>query len=109
MASDAAKTLRQVRVAAASARRDLADAAGLDSDEELAGAVRELKDLDPRRALTSALAEEPAPRPAAQPRPTTAQAAAAATPPRQGQAVPSAADPAAPLVIAPEPVDPDWT
>ncbi len=54
-AADAAKLLRQVRTAATSARRDLVDAAGLDGQDELSSALRDLKDLDPRRVLGSIL------------------------------------------------------
>ena len=50
VASDAARTLRQVREMAAAARRELSDAAGL-QDEEVTGAVRTLRGLDPRRVL----------------------------------------------------------
>ena len=60
VAADAARTLRQIREMASAARRELSDAAGL-KDDELAGAVRDLRDLDPRRAL---LGTDPA-RPAA--------------------------------------------
>jgi sec-independent protein translocase protein TatB len=51
VAADAARTLRQVRQMASAARKDLADAAGLDKDPELASAVRDLRAMDPRRVL----------------------------------------------------------
>jgi sec-independent protein translocase protein TatB len=51
VAADAARTLRQVRQMAVSARKDLADAAGFEDDDELNQAVRDIRDLDPRRAL----------------------------------------------------------
>jgi sec-independent protein translocase protein TatB len=51
VASDAARALRQVRTMASAARRDLADAAGLEEDGELAQTLRDVRDLDPRRAL----------------------------------------------------------
>lgn len=51
VAADAARTLRQLRSMAVAARKDLSDAAGLENDEELAKVVRDIRDLDPRRAL----------------------------------------------------------
>ena len=51
VAADAARALRNVREMATAARRELSDAAGLKDDEELARTVRDLRDLDPRRAL----------------------------------------------------------
>ena len=50
VAADAARTLRQIRQMASAARRELSDAAGL-QDDDLTAAVRDLRDLDPRRAL----------------------------------------------------------
>jgi sec-independent protein translocase protein TatB len=113
VASDAARTLRQVRRMATEARRDLADAAGIEGDPELTAAVRGLRDLDPRRVLEP-LDDLPGPvtrgatptlTPGAQPDPTPP---AGATPAANadGTAPPAptaAASPAAP------PVDPDWT
>ena len=60
VAADAARTLRQVRQMAASARKDLVDAAGLEDDAEMAQAVRDLRDLDPRRAMQGVLSDDPA-------------------------------------------------
>lgn len=122
VAADAARTLRQVRRMATEARRDLADAAGIEGDPELSAAVRELRDLDPRRVLeplddlpgpvtrgatptlaTPALATpaaSPDASPDAPPTPVSATPAAGGT----SQPAPTAAAPAA----AP-PVDPDWT
>jgi sec-independent protein translocase protein TatB len=60
VASDAARTLRQVRQMATAARKDLSDAAGLQDDDELVQAVREIRELDPRRALRG-LGDDPAP------------------------------------------------
>lgn len=51
VAADAARLLRQVRQISADARRNLVEAAGtLDEDGELAATVREIRNLDPRRA-----------------------------------------------------------
>jgi sec-independent protein translocase protein TatB len=111
VASDAARTLRQVRRMATEARRDLADAAGIEGDPELSAAVRDLRDLDPRRVL--APLDEPLPtRPA--PAATTAppgDAAAAAGPvATTGQAAGTPPAPVAPAVpVTPPAVDPDWT
>lgn len=58
VASDAARTLRQIRSMATAARRDLVDAAGLDEQGELTGTLRDIRDLDPRRVLTPLGAEE---------------------------------------------------
>ena len=60
VAADAARMLRQVRQMAASARKDLVDAAGLEDDAEMAQAVRDLRDLDPRRAMQGVLSDDPA-------------------------------------------------
>jgi sec-independent protein translocase protein TatB len=123
VAADAARTLRQVRQMAASARKDLVDAAGIEQDEELSQAVRDLRDLDPRRAMDAALSDDPTPTStsrAAQrapgastsgPRPGSAPAAGSG--PGTGSlpgTVPGAgAQPVAPPVVAPAAVDPDWT
>lgn len=147
VAADAARMLRQVRQMAASARKDLVDAAGLEDDGEMAQTVRDLRDLDPRRAMNGVLTDEPTPgvrgpgaRPpsgpagaerapgAVGPKPTGAVGPAstepapgavgpATTEPAPGAvgqkptgAVPGgAAAPVAPPVVAPAPVDPDWT
>lgn len=61
-AADAGRLLRQARQAAAAARQELADAAGLD-DDELNRTLSDLKDLDPRRAVRSMFSDEPAPSP----------------------------------------------
>ncbi len=131
VAADAARTLRQVRQMAASARKDLVDAAGLEDDAELSQAVRDLRDLDPRRAMDGVLADDPATPPA---RTTTRPGGASASEPRSssnpvagtgsaptGSAGPTSgagadtgttsgpAQPVAPPVVAPAAVDPDWT
>jgi sec-independent protein translocase protein TatB len=59
VAADAARTLRQVRQMAASARKDLVDASGLEDDGEMAQAVRDIRDLDPRRAMKDVLTDDP--------------------------------------------------
>jgi sec-independent protein translocase protein TatB len=59
VAADAARTLRQVREMAASARKDLVDASGLEDDGEMAQTVRDLRDLDPRRAMQGVLIDDP--------------------------------------------------
>jgi len=59
VAADAARTLRQVREMAASARKDLVDASGLEDDGEMAQTVRDLRDLDPRRAMQGVLTDDP--------------------------------------------------
>jgi Tat protein translocase TatB subunit len=59
VAADAARMLRQVRDMAASARKDLVDASGLKDDGEMAQTVRELRDLDPRRAMKGVLTDDP--------------------------------------------------
>jgi Tat protein translocase TatB subunit len=134
VAADAARMLRQVRVMAASARKDLVDAAGLDDDGEMAQTVRDLRDLDPRRAMQGVLTDDPAPagpasaqRPGhgapgpsaprhgapgpSAPRPAPASAPAAAGDPTPGRgATPGAgAHPVAPAVVDPAQADPDWT
>ena len=60
MAADAARTLRQGRRMAASARKDLVDAAGLEGDGEMAQTMKDLRDLDPRQAMKGALTDDPA-------------------------------------------------
>ena len=60
MAADAARTLRQVRQMAASARKDLVDAAGLEGDGEMAQTMKDLRDLDPRQAMNGVLTDDPA-------------------------------------------------
>ncbi len=100
VAADAARLLRQVRVMAASARKDLVDAAGLEDDGEMAQTVRDLRDLDPRRAMQGVLADDPAatgPASAERPGPVAPRASAAD------------AQPVAPPVVAPAQADPDWT
>ena len=59
VAADAARTLRQVRQMAASARKDLVDASGLEDDGEMAQTVRDIRDLDPRRAMQGVLTDDP--------------------------------------------------
>jgi sec-independent protein translocase protein TatB len=130
VAADAARTLRQVRQMAASARKDLVDAAGIEQDEELSQAVRDLRDLDPRRAMDAALsdgstptstsraaqsagASTSAPRPGSAPAAGSGPSAAAGSGPGTGSlpgTVPGAgAQPVAPPVVAPAAADPDWT
>ena len=130
VAADAARMLRQVRVMAASARKDLVDAAGLEDDGEMAQTVRDLRDLDPRRAMQGVLSEDPAPTgpaSAERPGPVTPRASAAdpapavqstagsgqatepGTGPISGPATAAGARPVAPPVVAPAVVDPDWT
>ena len=126
VAADAARTLRQVRQMAASARKDLVDAAGLEDDAELTQAVRDLRDLDPRRAMDGVLTDDPAPttasrtapRPAggsaSAPRPGPAPTATGSDPGAAASAGPGStpgagAQPVAPPVVAPAAVDPDWT
>jgi sec-independent protein translocase protein TatB len=124
VAADAARTLRQVRQMAASARKDLVDAAGLEDDAELSQAVRDIRDLDPRRAMDGVLTDDPAPATASRtaPRPSSGSTSA----PRPGSA-PTGSDsgaaanvgpgstpgpgaqPVAPPVVTPAAVDPDWT
>ncbi len=116
VAADAARTLRQVRQMAASARKDLVDAAGLEDDGEMAQAVRDIRDLDPRRAMQGVLTDEPTP-PVG---PSTGERAAGEVGQRPTGPVPgTVAAPVAPPVVAPAlveppvvapaPVDPDWT
>lgn len=108
MAADAARTLRQVRQMAAAARKDLVDASGLKDDQDMAQVVRDLKDLDPRRTMKGVLTDDPAPRgPASTERAAGEVKPASAGPAPGAQAGP--ATPVAPPVVAPAPVDPDWT
>ncbi|HYN55992.1 MAG TPA: Sec-independent protein translocase protein TatB [Motilibacterales bacterium] len=143
MAADAARTLRQVRQMAAAARKDLVDASGMRDDEEMAQVVRDLKDLDPRRAMQDALTDDPATggraagqrvsggakggtaRPASNDPAVPKAAGSAPTeqtpasgplpgpgpgPSPSSSSVPAmGAGPVAPPVVAPAPVDPDWT
>jgi sec-independent protein translocase protein TatB len=124
VAADAARMLRQVRVMAASARKDLVDAAGLEDDGEMAQVVRDIKDLDPRRAVQGVLTDDPAPagpasaqRPghgapgpsAPRPAPTSAPAAAGDPTPGRGATPGAGAHPVAPAVVDPAQADPDWT
>jgi sec-independent protein translocase protein TatB len=120
VAADAARLLRQVRVMAASARKDLVDAAGLEDDGEMAQTVRDLRDLDPRRAMQGVLSDDPAPsgpagRPGPGPRGSSTAGPAPAASPAGGTAAASGAgstpgsQPVAPPVVAPAQADPDWT
>ncbi len=132
VAADAARLLRQVRQMAASARQDLVDAAGLEDDEEMAQTVKDLRDLDPRRAMQGLLTDEPVkggsasgaatPKRAGAPGPETAKPASASRPTPASHEVPGAgpsssagpaaaagAQPVAPPVAAPAQADPDWT
>lgn len=61
-AADAANWLRQIRSMAASARKDITDAAGLNEPGGLGdtmNAVKEIRDLHPKRLLGSVLDEQP--------------------------------------------------
>ena len=124
VAADAARMLRQVRIMAASARKDLVDAAGLEDDGEMAQTVRDIRDLDPRRAMQGLVTDDPTPTgPAAteRPGPGTSRpapqglASGVAPAPAAGQSTgpeptPGAgANPVAPPVVAPAQADPDWT
>jgi Tat protein translocase TatB subunit len=129
MAADAARMLRQVRQMAASARKDLKDAAGLDDDGEMAQTMRDLRDLDPRRAMHGVLSDDPTPTgPGSAQRPGRgAQGSKAGPgpggPPAEGTGAVSAVgpvsgadstsaagiQPVAPPVVAPAQADPDWT
>ncbi|HEX6887223.1 MAG TPA: Sec-independent protein translocase protein TatB [Candidatus Nanopelagicales bacterium] len=115
VAADAARTLRQVRRMATEARRDLADAAGLQEDQELAATMRDLRSLDPRRVLDPLEEAAPrAPRPGAPGATTPAPGATNQAPPATGLGPASVGPPekAAPGPVqppAPTPVDPDWT
>ena len=117
VAADAAKMLRQVRLMAAAARKDLVDAAGLEDDGEMAQTVRDLRDLDPRRAMQGVLTDDPAPSgPAATERPGPAAAPGPGAAPGPEPTAGPGAHPVAPPVVAPAPVapapaqaDPDWT
>jgi Tat protein translocase TatB subunit len=90
VAADAARTLRQVRQLAASARRDLVDAAGLEGDEEMAQTMRDLRELDPRRALQDSLTDEPTPAGGKAAGPGVAQPSAGGAKPGAGGAKPGA-------------------
>ena len=123
MAADAARMLRQLRLMAASARRDLVDAAGLEDDAQVAQTVRDLRELDPRRAMQAMLSEEPPPparaetaQPVAAPglsagdRPGTSSAGGAmASAARAAPVAPPVVAPASPEAADPAMVDPDWT
>jgi Tat protein translocase TatB subunit len=121
VAADAARMLRQLRVMAASARKDLVDAAGLEDDGEMAQTVRDLRDLDPRRAMQGVLTDDPdlrGPASAERPGPGAQAARGGAAPPGAGpagsgpssEAAPGpGAQPVAPPVVAPAQADPDWT
>ncbi len=85
VAADAARMLRQVRQMAASARKDLVDAAGLEDDAEMAQAVRDLRDLDPRRAMQGVLSDDPA------------AGAPSATAPTSNRGAPTGLPPAGPV------------
>jgi sec-independent protein translocase protein TatB len=95
VAADAARTLRQVRQMAASARKDLVDAAGLEDDAEMAQAVRDLRDLDPRRAMQGVLSDDPAAGAPTATAPTSNRVAPTGLPPAgpvpNGSAAPSSA------------------
>ncbi len=129
VAADAARMLRQVRLMAASARKDLVDAAGLEDDGEMSQTLRDLRDLDPRRSMQGALSDDPVPAgPASTERPgpgaqgsktgpghsgraATGNGPVSGTGPVSGADSASAAGvhPVAPPVVAPAQADPDWT
>jgi sec-independent protein translocase protein TatB len=67
-AADAARTIRNLRAMATSARKDLADSAGLDLTEAQ-DAVRQIADLHPKRMVAGFLGDDD-PRPANAPKPT---------------------------------------
>ncbi len=101
-AAEAARTMRGLRAAAASARRDLSDEAGLDADPELARTMRDLRDLDPRRVLAGN--DEG---PAAARGPSAARPPSGTGPERASGAA-SAGPGDSPTPPAPH-ADPDWT
>lgn len=113
-AAEAARTLRQIRTAAVAARRDLVDAAGLEGDDELRQAVRDIRDLDPRRVLTG-LDDEPRTARGRGSRAVGGTAGAATGASRAPGAGPPAGTPGQPAAgptaaAAAEPTaDPDWT
>jgi sec-independent protein translocase protein TatB len=135
VAADAARMLRQVRLMAASARKDLVDAAGLEDDAEMSQTLRDLRDLDPRRAMQGVLSDDPTPTgPGSAQRPgrgaqgseagpgpggppaegtgaVSGAASASGAGPVSGAASASAAgvQPVAPPIVAPAQADPDWT
>jgi sec-independent protein translocase protein TatB len=65
-AADAAKWLKQIKVMASGARKDLADSAGIDLSETL-DSVKSLQEFHPRRLAANLLNDEPAPPPTAAP------------------------------------------
>ena len=56
-AADAAKWIKQIRVMATSARKDLADSAGLDLSDSV-DAVKSIQELHPRRIAASLFTED---------------------------------------------------
>ena len=74
-AADAGRWMRQLRGMAANARQDLAESAGVDLTETM-DAVKELRDLHPRRIATSLLSDDATAKPnAAKPAMPSASAA----------------------------------
>jgi sec-independent protein translocase protein TatB len=57
-AADAAKWLKQIRVMATGARKDLVDSAGIDLGDTV-GTVKSLQEFHPRRLAASFLNDEP--------------------------------------------------
>ena len=128
VAADAARMLRQVRLMAASARKDLVDAAGLEDDGEMSQTIRDLRDLDPRGAMQGVLSDDlpywagivraaRTGRPWVEGRTWTRRPPAAGAAPAPGvgpasgaaSASAASAHPVAPPVVAPAKADPDWT
>jgi sec-independent protein translocase protein TatB len=112
VAADAARTLRQVRQMATAARKDLADAAGLAKDTELGSAMRDLRDLDPRRVLEpldDAGVSGSGAGSTGKPRGSAAGAAASAAASSGGSDGSTAVTPEATDTSGRPAVDPDWT
>jgi sec-independent protein translocase protein TatB len=63
-AADAAKWISQIRAMASTARKDLADSAGVDFSETVE-TVKSLKEFHPRNLASSLLSDTPEPAPAA--------------------------------------------
>lgn len=110
VAADAARVVRQVRQLSVQARRNLVDAAGIvDEDGELRDAVREIRDLDPRRAAWVLAEQDSAAGGLAAQNPASASAASSVGSSADGAPDPvtrsATVGPGAPGSVA----DPDWT